>query len=634
LPTSPVSSSGWQLRAALAAAAFSVVLGCSSPTPRSGDRVAVLPFENLTGDASYDWLRNGCAEVVVAQLTGAPRIKPFRVRFLRDALQLKSTHALHGYFGTAAGRLRITIFLEDLRSHKTELTASISGEPAHGVLPLLEALARRLDPAARPFGTRNEEALRAYLQGVEEPLPEPAAAAFRKAIQIDPGFGNAYLAWCWKLLARGDRDGASEVIGRARSAWDRVGTIERAQLELQSAVLQDDPQARARALAQLARLTPADSAVLRNLGDSEARARRFDMAVASYKAALEMSPDDAPLWNQLGYAQAYSGDLGAAAASLKRYQELDPVSANPLDSLGDVHFYAGAFSEAEAYYLQAYEKNPAFAAGATLLKAAFAGLMRGDLQDAEKSFSRYLEALRAAKSPLPELRLAQFEFLTGRRRQAVERMDKVRGADASLRPVACCQLSIWALEEGDLARARDWAGRAGAAAQNQAASELASVCRFLAEPSTPDQLAARAQAAFASSSSKLLGRLALAYALVVHHHFKEAIPVLEELRGKVPMEAPEPLEVLLGWCLLETGRFPEADKHLRTQTVNQYIGEMLFTPLVFPRVFLLRAAAATRSGRSEEAGRYSRLFALYSPGGIPSVDAGIRGASGAGGSAP
>jgi tetratricopeptide (TPR) repeat protein len=476
--------------------------------------------------------------------------------------------------------------------------------------------------------------LRAYLQGVEEPSPEAAAAAFEKAVQIDPGFGSAYLAWCWKLLARGDRDGTSAVIGRARSAWDRIGTIERAQLELQSAVLQDDPQARARALAQLARLTPADSAILRNLGDSEARARRFDLAVASYKAALEASPDEAALWNQLGYAQAYSGDLGAAAASLKRYQELDPMSANPLDSLGDAHFYAGAFSEAESYYLQAYEKNPAFAGGATLLKAAFAGLMRGDPKSAEKSFSRYLEALHAARNPLPELRLAQFEFLTGRRQQAVERMERitVQAADTSLRPVACCQLSVWALEEGELARAREWAGRAGAAAQSQAARELAALCRFLTEPGTPAQLAARAHAAFASSTSKLLERLALAYALVVYRHFTEAIPVLEELRGKVPMEAPEPLEVLLGWCLLETGRFPEADRHLRAQPVNQYVGELLFAPLVFPRVFLLRAAAATRAGRSAEAGRYSRLFALYSPGGTPSVGAGSQGPSGAGGS--
>ena len=79
----------------------------------------------------------------------------------------------------------------------------------------------------------------------------------------------------------------------------------------------------------------------------------------------------------------------------------------------------GDFKSAADYFEKAAAKNPS-----ELLKAAEARLMTGDLQGADALFLKHLgPAVSAHKGA--GYQMAQWEFLTGRRRAGMARMEKL-----------------------------------------------------------------------------------------------------------------------------------------------------------------------------------------------------------------
>ena len=61
----------------LSAAALILLSGCAKAPEMAVARVAVLPFENLTGDAKYDWIGAASQLVIPSQLAAAPKLFVF-----------------------------------------------------------------------------------------------------------------------------------------------------------------------------------------------------------------------------------------------------------------------------------------------------------------------------------------------------------------------------------------------------------------------------------------------------------------------------------------------------------------------------------------------------------------------------
>jgi tetratricopeptide (TPR) repeat protein len=371
-----------------------------------------------------------------------------------------------------------------------------------------------------------------------------------------------------------------------------------------AAALQGNRDAERRALIELVRVTPADGSLYRTLANMDLVARAYPDAARWYDQALARDPGNVELLNQGGYAHAYARDLEAAKKALTHYQELRPREANPLDSLGDAHFYLGRFAEAEKYYLDAYAKDPSFLFGAELYKAAWARLMAGDVKGAREAFGRFIQARQQFRDPLTPYRIAQWDYLTGRRKEAQERLEKAVGApDAPLTTLAAVQLSVWALDSGDPDRARQYALRAAPS------NALAVLCRFLAEPpANAEEWDARAVQAFPQSAQAPLRRYALAYALLLSKDFAAAVPRLADIYRQTNPSSPDPVEVLLAWALVENGRFKEAGELLAVNPIPEPLGEHPFLSLSFPRIFHLRGAVLAKEGRGAEAKASLELF--------------------------
>lgn len=545
-----------------------LVLLCLLHCACSGDRrvagkIAILPFENLTSDPALDWVSRALAEVLRAQLTGGSDVDPVVVPVLREVPASGAAGILQGYFSIDGGRLRVQAVLENAPTNRTMLTASTAGPPGR-VLPLAASLAWQLDPRVRPFSTGSEAALRAYVEALGAADPAPA---FTRAIAADPGFGTAYVAWAEWLISRGVRAQAREVVSAGQGKGTRIPPVERARLGYLAAVLQGDRVAERRALVDLARTTPADASVYRMLANLDLAARAYPAAVQWYNKALEREPDNVALLNEAGYANAYARNLEAATQRLSRYRDLRPLEANPLDSLGDVHFYLGRFSQAENYYLEGYAKDTSFLFGGELYKAAWARLMTGDLKGADEAFGRFLQARQGLNDPLAPYRQAQWEYLTGRRKQAIARLDRMAQApQPPLASLAAFQLSVWMLETGSPTRA------------------------FEAGPS----------------------QYAQACQLLLSKQFPEAATRVTKLYQQTSPASPDPLDVLLAWALLETDRFNQAAELLATNPIPDPLREHPFLSLSFPRIFFLRGVVLEKQGRREEAKINYGLFLRYS----------------------
>ncbi|MFB3779279.1 MAG: tetratricopeptide repeat protein [Bryobacteraceae bacterium] len=538
---------------------ISCAVACRRGARQPVERVGIAPLENLSEDAGLGWAGWAIAEVAAAEITGSPRIHPVRLADGRDSAAVGVTAELTGYYAVAGGRLSLHVARVDLATRRVTGSLEVAEAFPDGVLRAGDALARWIEPDARPFDTRSVAALQAFAEGREAAGTEEALKAYERSVTADPDFGAPYAAWAQALVLGADRPGAERVLERARARGDRIAESRRAELDLLGAALSGDPKGRRRALIALTRATPADAAVFRQLAGEEAAARRYGEAAEFYRKAASLDPLSGPTWNQLGYVEASRRNLEGARSALAEYARLEPRNANPSDSLGDVHYHLGAFEEAEKHYLRAYEIDPSFLGGVDLYKAARARLMTGDVSGAETLFGRYLGSTVAARDGLSDFRRAQWLYLTGRREEAVARLKRfaLTTRAPQWQSAAASQLSVWGAMAGvaeDRARCETIAGERG----------------------------------------RVVGML-------LAGRFPEAIPLLENLVVRGNPLSPDRAEVLLAWALVETGQVKKAVPFVEAFGVPPPGLEDLFAALSFPRILQLRAVVFDQVGRPREA---------------------------------
>ena len=623
-------------RYAAAAIALTITISCSRNEQPVIQRLAIVRFENLTGDESLDWMGRAASEVMSAGLAGSPKLWVISFNTLRGidralgarplaapgisterpaALLAGATEILYGRISRVGGRLRLDAAIYDLAREKVSRTLTAAGPVSDSIIPLAGSLAGQLDQPVRPFETHNPKALGDYITGLESPQPTAAAQAFSHAVSADPDFGAVYVAWAQLTALQNDKAEAERILALARKRGNAIPELERARLDAIAAELRGDSAAALQALATVGRLNPSDLSLFRQLAAANLNARRYADAVADLKKADAIEPDDPVLLNQLGYAEMYAGNLAEARKALERYMRLRPTDPNASDSLGDVNFGLGEFGEAEKYYRQAHRKDVNFAGGVELFKAARAHLMTGDISGADAIFTRYLAQRKSAKDPAIEFRQAEWEFLSGRRREAIARLDTfARTAAPTVSPglvsQAYAQLAIWSLEMGDRARAREFAVKG---ASTKSVTAMAVVARLLADaPASIAEWTARIDRALPGTAQERARNLVLAYAFLFAKQYQAAAPLLKQAYEHSAPEPSETLPVLLAWALVETGRFDEAAPLVARSPIPAAEGTDLFTSLSFPRLLFLRGEILAKQGRRQDAERNYRLFLALS----------------------
>ena len=222
-----------------------------SPAPTAAKiTLAVLPFENLSGDPTREYFGDGLTEEMIAQLS---RLNPDRLRIIArtSAMQYKGTtksaaqigreltadYILESSFRREGNRVRITSQLVRV-SDQTHLWSQQYERDASGVLMLQKEVAAdvasqialKLNPPVleRPTATINPGGYEAYLRGRffwnkrSEQGHLRAIEYFEQAIAADPHYAQAYsgLADAYALLGSNPTNAITrqEAMTKARAA--------------------------------------------------------------------------------------------------------------------------------------------------------------------------------------------------------------------------------------------------------------------------------------------------------------------------------------------------------------------------------------------------------------------------------
>lgn len=580
-------------------AASLLLAACNRAAAPVPQKFAVLRFENLSADRSSDWVGRALSEMLGKELGGPsfaaiagaqqpfvlhPASAPGVSSEKTAALLLGSTHTVTGYFTVAQGQLSVTAIEENLATGKSVKSLAVKGD----IFAVADAFAHAFTANPKPFSTHNPVALRLYALGLESKGTE-AAAYLEQATAADPKFGEAYLAWTHAAAAAGNRAELDRALVAASAHSSALQPLDRALLNLESATLHQDSNARIEALTAIVKLSPANPAELKTLADAEMAARRVQPAIAHYRQAAALAAGDVEIRNLLAYAQMFAGDYASAIASVREYQKQKPQDPNALDSEGDIHYYFGKFNDAERLYLQSFSKSGDFDAGVDGWKAARARLMTGDLPGATQLFQNFRDARQKTGDPSVAFRDAEWQYLIGKHPDGLASM--IAAAEAAknpdLRSVAFTQAAIWELAAGAIpdANRHSLLALQTASAQN---GTMAGIAHFLAQPKrSASEWHAVADRAIAGTGAEKVRALAVAYAYLTSREYADAVPA-----WKAIYESTNPSDQTPGFLyalsLMETGQKAAAASILKTNPVPPPVPSATFECLYFPALFAWR----------------------------------------------
>ena len=101
----------------------------------------MLPFENLTGDASLDWIKPAGTMIMNEQLLGSPNLELLRANAVRDAESSGATKIMHGTITRRGTRFHVEARIEDAKTHKIDAALVSDGS----LLQALSALSAKID---------------------------------------------------------------------------------------------------------------------------------------------------------------------------------------------------------------------------------------------------------------------------------------------------------------------------------------------------------------------------------------------------------------------------------------------------------------------------------------------------------
>ena len=155
-----------------------------------------------------------------------------------------------------------------------------------------------------------------------------------------------------------------------------------ARVRARIAELKQDRGAFVKAMADLARSSPADIEIQDRAAQEATRNRDYAVAAEIYDRLLAVAQPVA-LLNQAAYVAAYQGDRMKAERLANTAKQAAPNDPQYADTRGEIAYYFGDFKTALQNFEEGAALNAAFLGGLEYWKAADAARMSGDRARAE-----------------------------------------------------------------------------------------------------------------------------------------------------------------------------------------------------------------------------------------------------------
>jgi tetratricopeptide (TPR) repeat protein len=392
--------------------------------------IAVISFENQTGDKNLDYLQKAIPNLIITNLEQSGLFQTMTWERMQDVMEQSGNKNVNfidanmgfdicrkesfpfivlGSFVKAGDVFMTDVKVLDVQSKKIITSFTTRGNGLSSILDsqideLSKDISRSVGISNRKVETAtmrildvSTNSLGAYdyfLKGREaydKMYFDDARQFLEKAVKTDPGFSIAHLYLSHAYSSLGIREKQTEELEKAYRTSDRATENEKLTIRAAYAgIIQNDPQQQLSLLLQLAVKAPKEKRVFFSLGLWYRDNGHQKEATDQFLKAVELDPNYGEAINQLAYLYFNAGDFTKALEYLKKYASIYPNDANPFDSMGDLFWRMGKLDEALENYKHALELKPGFYMSAT--KIAYIYGMKEDYPQVKLWMGKTLEA--------------------------------------------------------------------------------------------------------------------------------------------------------------------------------------------------------------------------------------------------
>ena len=350
--------------------------------------LAVLPFENLSGDPNNAYFADGIQEEILTRLAKIADLKVIsrtstlhyqnKPRNLREiAQQLGVANILEGSVQRVADQVRVNVQLinaqsdshlwADIYDRKLTNILGVESEIAKGIAEALQAkLTHHEEQALAVKPTNNPEAYDAYLHGLSfEAQSAPFASweaigFYERAVQFDPNLAAAWARLCRAdtLLYRAHDDTHGPLAARADAAKRALENAQKLEpnspetlLALgyyQYWVLEDFGPAKT-TFGRVNKMLPGSSEAPYALGRVTRREGYWDQSIPYFEQALRLDPRNVELLQAAAITYAALKQFPAALKLFDRLLDIKPDDPDLMAYKASIYQGEGNLQEAARF---------------------------------------------------------------------------------------------------------------------------------------------------------------------------------------------------------------------------------------------------------------------------------------------
>ncbi len=431
--------------------------------PKIENSVAIITFENQTGDNAYDYLMKAIPNLLITNLeqTGDFYVATWeRMRDILSQMGQRDVDVIDndlgfeicrregiesivvGFFVKAGDTFVTDVKVMDVETKKLIKSANTRGIGEDSILQTqIDELGReislglgiarqKIEASQRPttdLTTSSMEAYRYLLQGKEEVdnlYAIGAQQSLEKAVELDPQFALAHLYLSDTYYELGNRAAGIESIKNAKAFSENATEKERLYIEAQYASrIERDSDKRFRILKELIDKYPKEKDAHYELGMYYYGGGAFKEANREFQRALSLDPNMGAALNMLGYTYSDLGDNERAIQAFERYARVMPEDANPLDSMAEQYFMMGDLDKAIEKFNAALEIQPDFGCE---IRLAYVYALKQDYSETMRLIEGFVSwAGTPGIKAETYLWMSLYDIILGRIERAFEDLDKV-----------------------------------------------------------------------------------------------------------------------------------------------------------------------------------------------------------------
>jgi len=362
--------------------------------------IAVLPFDNMSGDPKQEYFSDGITEQIISSLAKVPRLlviarnstftyrgKPVKVQ--QVAKELGVQYVLEGSVQKSGDRVRITAQLIDAKTGN-HIWSENYDRDVKDIFALQDDITMKIITAVqvkltageaarvRAKGTENRQAYDKYmqaqkrLQNFSKEEMHQARKELDEVIALDPDWSSPYAfqSWThlWDVWRRWSKS-PSQSIQKAEGLGLKAVSLDDENAMAHGVLCHvyllkrkyDESIAEGRRAVALA---PNLAMAYTYLGTVLSFAGESKEAVGFLKTAIRLNPlPDAGPYFQLGFAYRDLGQYNKAIAACKKAINISPNLLIPHIILTSIYSMAGRETEAHAQAKEVLRINPNFSVG-------------------------------------------------------------------------------------------------------------------------------------------------------------------------------------------------------------------------------------------------------------------------------